>query len=95
MGLEKGVGIKGCAPLGFGDGRVRHIYGGKKSLCIGMLRARAQGAGGRQLHQPTAAHHADAMADMAHHGKIMRDEQKRNALGLAQRLKQIDDLRLH
>lgn len=42
MGLEKGIGVKRQTLLDFGDGRVRHIDGGKKGFCIGMLRAFAQ-----------------------------------------------------
>jgi hypothetical protein len=43
---------------------------------------------------PAEVHHGDAVGDVAHHRKIVRDEQVGQAELLLQRLQQIDDLRL-
>jgi hypothetical protein len=47
------------------------------------------------LHDFAHIHDRDPVADMAHHGKIMGDEDQRQFLGLADVVEQIDHLRLN
>ena len=66
-------------------------YGRNQRLGIGMLRTVDHILGCAHLHDPAQVHHRDAVADVLHHQKVMRDEQ----IGDAQLLLQGLELALH
>ena len=51
--------------------------------------------GRRFLDELSAQQNADAVAEIAHHGKIMRDEEERKAVLILQVAEQVHDLRLN
>src|SRR5712664_614000 len=51
--------------------------------------------GGAVLDDRAAVHDDDAAAQIAHDGEVMRDEEQRDAMRLAQSEQQVEDLRLH
>ena len=74
--------------IGFRDRR-------QQRLGVGMARSRVERRGRRGLDDAPDIHHGDAVADMAHHAEIMRDEQHRQPQPVLQVEQQIDDLGLH
>lgn len=58
-----------------------------------MLRIDKQTLRQIDLDNPAASHHRDPVADMAHDGEIMGDEQVCEAMLFLQVDKQVDDLR--
>ena len=60
-----------------------------------MLRVLEQLFGWRFLDKLSAQQNADAVAEIAHHGKIMRDEEERKAVLILQVAEQVHDLRLN
>ena len=51
--------------------------------------------GRRFLHELSAQQNAHAVTEIAHHGKIMRDEEERKAVLILQMAEQVHDLRLN
>ena len=79
-----------AAPLGIGRGGGR-----QQRLGVGMQGLGEQGALGRELDDATEIHHRDAMADMAHHGEVVADEEIGEPVFLLQVDQQVQHLRLH
>ena len=60
--------------LGTASRRIRHWRGGEQRLGVGMQRCREQRTLICQLDDAAEVHHGDAVAHMAHNGKVMADE---------------------
>ena len=60
-----------------------------------MQRAGVKYVSRGDLHHAAKAHHHDLMADMAHHGKVVRDEDQSQTDLILQIHQQVDDLRLN
>jgi hypothetical protein len=76
------------------DLRVRRWH--RREECLGIW---VEGRGvelfaWRCLHHLAGIHYRDAVADVAHHGQVVRDEQVREIEFLLQVHQQVDDLRL-
>jgi hypothetical protein len=81
--------------LGRGLARVGLRHGGQKRLRVGMQRLGKQAIGWRGLDDPADIHHSHAVADVADHAQVMRDEQIGEAERFLQVAEQVEDLRLN
>src|SRR5262249_6250512 len=85
--------IERARHLALEDHLLAHVVGMRgervveQDLRVGMQRARVELVGGRGLEQLAEVHHADARADVLHHGQVVGDEEIAHAgaiLDLAQ-----------
>src|SRR5579859_1015742 len=76
------------------DRRIRDRHGRKQRLGVRMQWAFVQKVARGQLDDLADVHHRHAIADVAHHRQIVRDEQIREVELPLQLFEQVDDLRL-
>jgi hypothetical protein len=62
---------------------------------VGMARPREQRRLRGEFDDPAQVHHADLVADVAHDGEVVRDEEIGQAVARLQVLHDVEDLRLH
>ena len=91
-----GLGGSPCSRMRCGlHARVGHRHGRQQDLGVRMARRGEQRVAVGDFDDVAEVHHGDAVADVAHHRQVVRDEQVGDAeLGL-QVHQQVDHLRLH
>ena len=77
------------------DHRVRDRDRGHQRARVGVQRRRVELAGLRLLDQPAEVHHADPVADVAHHREVVGDDEVGEPELVLQLLEQVEHLRLH
>src|SRR5919197_3723780 len=76
------------------DCRVGNRHGGEESLTVRVQRPLVEINAVGELNDLSQIHHRDTVADMAYHGKVVRDEEVGQLEAILQLLEQVDHLRL-
>src|SRR5438046_429353 len=75
--------------------RIGDRHGGQQRLAVWVERVLVKVDAVGELDDLSQVHDRDAVADVAHHGEVVRDEQVRELEAVLQLFEQVDDLRLN